>query len=172
MARARVLVVDDDPMIRQLVTGVLRKDYLVAVANDGLDGFNRALEHAPDVVLLDVQMPNWDGLKTLRAFRQHPQLRKVPVIMLTVDSKKSTVLTAIQAGASDYIIKADMSPEKLQAKLIRVLAMGAAPVASPHTTLKPQPVAVPAAIAPAPVKMIPTSTFDEKAVQAILDTWE
>lgn len=182
--------------MRQLIAGLLRRDYLVAVANDGMDGYSRALEHTPDVVLLDVLMPNWDGLKTLREFRQHPQLRKVPVIMLTADSKKATVLAAVQAGAADYIIKSDMSPEKLLTKLSKALSKGlipvSVPVAGPHVSMASSPIVVPvpvltaaasalpggisrptvAPIAEPAVKMIPTSTFDESAVQAILDSWE
>lgn len=196
MPRARALVIDDDPTMRQLIAGLLRRDYLVAVANDGMDGYSRALEHTPDVVLLDVLMPNWDGLKTLREFRQHPQLRKVPVIMLTADSKKATVLAAVQAGAADYIIKSDMSPEKLLTKLSKALSKGlipvSVPVAGPHVSMASSPIVVPvpvltaaasalpggisrptvAPIAEPAVKMIPTSTFDESAVQAILDSWE
>ena len=175
MSRARILVIDDEPMVRQLLTGMLRRDYIVAVATDGQEGSTKAIEHVPDLALIDVQMPKWDGLKTLKAFRANPSLQKVPVIILTVDSRKSTVLTAIQSGASDYMIKADLTAERLLAKIEKLLSSGqrfAAPapvrVDVPSTAVP----SVPAAAAVASTDRPSSSAFDEKAVQAILDSWE
>ena len=105
-----------------MLTGMLRRDYIVAVANDGQEGFTKATEHVPDLAVVDIQMPNWDGLKTLKAFRANPALQKVPVIILTVDSRKSTVLMAIQSGASDYMIKADLTLDRLLEKVTKVLS--------------------------------------------------
>ena len=79
----RVLIIDDDPLIRTLLVSALRKDCLVAVAAEGSEGFYKALELTPDVAVIDVNMPGWDGLKTLEAFRAHPGLKNVKVIMLT-----------------------------------------------------------------------------------------
>ena len=70
----RVLIIDDDPLIRTLLVSALRKDCLVAVAAEGSEGFYKALELTPDVAVIDVNMPGWDGLKTLEAFRAHPQI--------------------------------------------------------------------------------------------------
>jgi DNA-binding response OmpR family regulator len=180
MSRARLLIVDDDPLFRQLLTGFVRKDYLVAVANDGAEAFAKAAEHVPDIAIIDVQMPNWDGIKTLRAFRTHPDLRRVPVIMLTMDAKKSTVLTAIQNGAADYIIKADLMADVLLARLQRLLTRGTAPVPPQRpvakSEIRPAQLAsnlqtVPT-LAAAPPAMQRTSTFDDQAIQSILDSWE
>lgn len=184
MSRARLLIVDDDPMFRQLLTRMLRKDYLIAVANDGVEAFAKASEHLPDVAIVDVQMPNWDGIKTLRAFRTHPDLRFVPVIILTSDAKKSTVLSAIQNGAADYLIKADLRNDDLIARIQRLLTRksGPLPPAPPEPNQKPSPARphlsspLPepalAGVSSPPPAMQRTSTFDDEAIQSILDSWE
>jgi len=118
--RRHILIVDDDPLFRSLMVGVLRRDFEVTVACDGADGFYRALDHKPDVTVLDLQMPGWDGLKTLRAFRAHPSLADVRVMVLTSDSSRETVLAAIHAGADDYTIKTAFSRDEFRQKLDRL----------------------------------------------------
>ena len=104
-SNARILVIDDDPLFRNLMVSFLRREYFVSVASDGSEGFYKALEYPPDIAIVDVQMPVWDGLQTLKAFRSHPTLCKTKIIMLTSDASKGTVVAAIQGGANDYIIK-------------------------------------------------------------------
>ena len=135
--RARVLVIDDDPLFRSLLVSLLRKDYFVSVAGEGAEGFYKALEHPPDVAIIDIKMPGWDGLKTLKAFRGHPSLTAVKAVILTADASKETVLAAINGGAKDYIIKTAFSRDDFYAKLDKLIprpAQAAAPA--------PQPVAV------------------------------
>jgi len=117
----RVLIIDDDPLIRALLVSTLRKDCLVAVAAEGSEGFYKALELTPDVAVIDVNMPGWDGLKTLEAFRAHPGLKNVKVIMLTADSSKQTVMAAIHGGAHDYLIKTNFSKADFYRKLNRLV---------------------------------------------------
>ena len=119
--RRHILIVDDDPLFRSLMVGVLRRDFDVSVACDGAEGFNRALERQPDVMVLDLQMPGWDGLKTLRTFRAHPALAGIRVMVLTSDSSRETVLAAIHAGADDYTIKTAFSRDEFRLKLDRLV---------------------------------------------------
>ena len=56
MNRARVLVIDDDPLFRSLITSILRRDFLVSVAADGSEGYYKAIEHPPQLAIIDVQM--------------------------------------------------------------------------------------------------------------------
>ena len=121
LPRRLILVVDDDPLFRSLMVSVLRHDFDVAAASDGADGFYRALDRVPDVAVLDIQMPGWDGIKTLKAFRSHPVLTRVKVVVLTSDASRETVLAAIQAGADDYIIKTAFSRDDFRQKLDRLL---------------------------------------------------
>ena len=117
----RVLIIDDDPLIRSLLVSTLRKDCLVAVATEGSEGFFKALELKPDVAVIDVNMPGWDGLRTLETFRTHPELKDVKVIMLTADASKQTVMAAIHGGAHDYIIKTSFSKADFHRKLNRLV---------------------------------------------------
>lgn len=118
--RARVLVVDDDPQIRSLLMALLRRDYFVSVASDGEEGYQKALEHPPDVAIIDIQMPVWDGLRTLQNFRQHSTLRNVRIIMLTADSSRQTVMAAISSGADGYMVKTGLCRDDLLQKVSRV----------------------------------------------------
>lgn len=120
-SRYRILVVDDDQMIRNLVVSYLRKDYLVSVASTGKEAYDKALEHRPDLVIIDIQMPGWDGLQTLAAFQNHPQLNTVKKMMLTGDAKKGTVMAAIKGGASGYMIKTRFNKEEFLGKVSDVL---------------------------------------------------
>lgn len=112
-----VLIIDDDPLIRTLLVSALRKDCRVAVAAEGSEGFAKALEIKPDIAVIDVNMPGWDGLKTLEAFRAHPSLRQTKIIMLTADASKQTVMAAVRAGANDYLIKTSFSKADFYRKL-------------------------------------------------------
>lgn len=118
---SRVLIIDDDPLIRTLLVSSLRKECFVAVAAEGAEGFAKALELKPDVAVIDVNMPGWDGLKTLEAFRSHIDLRDIKIIMLTADASKQTVMAAVRAGANDYLIKTSFSKADFYRKLNRLV---------------------------------------------------
>jgi DNA-binding response OmpR family regulator len=123
MERARVLVIDDDPLLRSLITSILRREYLVSVASDGADGYRKALEHPPQLVIVDVQMPGWDGLRTVQAIRANPALSQIPLMMLTSDATRQTVLAAIQEGANDYVIKTTLCPNELLMKARHLIGL-------------------------------------------------
>jgi DNA-binding response OmpR family regulator len=123
MTRSRILVIDDDPLFRSLITSMLRRDYFVSVAGDGSEGYYKALEHPPQLAIIDVQMPGWDGLRTLQAMRAHQALAKVPVMMLTSDASRQTVLASIQSGANDYVIKTTLSRDELLKKARRLVKL-------------------------------------------------
>lgn len=188
--RARVLVIDDDPLFRSLIASLLRREFDVAVAADGAEGFYKALESPPDAAIVDVQMPGWDGVKTLKAFRKHPALSRVRTMILSADATKDTVLTAIHAGADDYLIKTSFSKEGFFEKLARLLpglvsvpsvVTESAPAPEPRT-IPDAPHAVPCPAmtaclppAPEPVPAGPTmamTALDESRLQEILDEWD
>ena len=122
LKRARILVIDDDPLFRSLIVSLLRKQYYVTVAGDGSEGFYKALEQPPELAIIDIQMPVWDGLKTLRAFRSHPALAMVKTMILSGDAAKDTVTTAINEGANDYVIKSSFSKTDFLAKIVNLLS--------------------------------------------------
>jgi len=136
-SRSRILVIDDDPMFRSLLVSLLRKEYLVSVAADGESGFAKACEHRPDLVIIDHQMPGWNGVKTLQEFRAESSLESVKAVMLTSDATKDTVLSAIKAGTDDYIIKTGFSKNDFLNKIGKLLnSQAMAAVAPPPAAEK------------------------------------
>jgi DNA-binding response OmpR family regulator len=184
MNRACVLVIDDDPLFRSLITSILRRDYIVVVAADGSAGYYEAIEHPPQLVIIDVRMPGWDGLRTLQAIRAHQALAKVPVMMLTSDASRQTVVAAIQSGANDYVVKTTLSHDELLKKARRLVNLGPSLMQSPASdaSLAPPmpPVeevarhdASPAAAATADVDSARAEvTGDAAALRALIDNWE
>jgi len=107
--RIRVLVVDDSVVIRRLVTHALEEDpdlEVVGVASNGAIALQRIPQFNPDVLTLDIEMPEMDGLETLRRLRkQYPQLRVIMFSTLSVRGAEVT-LEALTLGADDYVTKA------------------------------------------------------------------
>src|SRR4051812_18209536 len=103
--RPRLLVIDDDPLFQSLVVALLRKCFFVSSVSNGIDGLSRSSASPPDVIVLDLQMPGWDGIQTLKALRQVPKLHQVPILILSAESKKEVAVEAKGIGADDYLIK-------------------------------------------------------------------
>jgi len=103
--RSRILVVDDNPDMREYVTGLLAEEYVVDTAADGLEGLERARTAAPDLVLTDVMMPRLDGFGLLSELRGQPATRAVPVVMLSARAGEEGTVEGLEAGAEDYIVK-------------------------------------------------------------------
>ena len=99
----RVLVIDDEPAVRELMTRSLTSQSIVAVtAGDGEEGLRLAKERTPDLIFLDVLMPKMDGWAVLTALKADPDLRDVPVVMLTMMSDQGM---GYLLGASEYLSK-------------------------------------------------------------------
>ncbi|MCH7987813.1 MAG: response regulator [Planctomycetes bacterium] len=119
--RHRVLLIDDDPLFQEMVSTLLSETYDVEVSDDGSKGFYHALENPPDVAVIDIRMPGWDGLTTLKAFRCHPKLSKLKIVMLTSDSTRSAILDAVNAGADEYIVKTSFTKKDFCETLEKLL---------------------------------------------------
>src|SRR6185436_18899601 len=110
----RVLVVDDEPTIAASVAARLRAEgFAVDVAHDGPTAVAQALEVPPDVVVLDVMLPGFDGLEVCRRLQAR---RPVPVLMLTARDAETDVLVGLGVGADDYVTK-PFSPRELAARV-------------------------------------------------------
>jgi two-component system, OmpR family, alkaline phosphatase synthesis response regulator PhoP len=109
-----ILVVDDEPKIVKLVRDYLeRAGFAVHVANDGKSALSQARTERPDLIVLDLGLPQMDGLDVTRELRR---LSNVPVIMLTARSDESDKLIGLELGADDYITK-PFSPKELVARV-------------------------------------------------------
>ena len=102
----RVLVVDDDPEVVDAVGEALQDDgYLVETATDGAAALKRVLEAPPDLIVLDVRMPNLNGWEFCEIVRRQSHTRDVPVLFLTACSEVRDQITAMQVGGSDHLPK-------------------------------------------------------------------
>jgi DNA-binding response OmpR family regulator len=117
VTRTTVLVVEDEPLINQAVGDRLRAEgHDVVAAYDGPGAVAAYEEHRPDLVVLDVMLPGFDGLEVCRRIQQH---RPVPVLMLTARDDESDVLVGLGVGADDYLTK----PFRMRELVARVSAL-------------------------------------------------
>jgi two-component system response regulator ResD len=118
--RRTVLVVDDEPTIAEVVARYLeRAGYDAATAADGLEALRLADEVEPDLVVLDVMLPQVDGLEVLRRLRERGGAR-TPVILLTAKGEHDDRIVGLRSGADDYVVK-PFSPRELVARVEAVL---------------------------------------------------
>jgi len=102
----KILLVDDSRALRTLVARHLREQgWQVLEADDGLEGVMLALQHQPDLILLDVAMPHLDGPGALLKIRSKQSVRNTPVIMMTAAADRETVMKLARLGIQDYIVK-------------------------------------------------------------------
>jgi len=120
----KILVVDDEPFILRSVSFVLQKEgYEVFCASNGAEALNIAWDKRPDLIILDLMMPVMDGIETLSLIRKEPQLKDIPVIMLTAVAVESSVKEVLRLGVDDYILKPYDSQDLIQ-KVKDVLERG------------------------------------------------
>ncbi|MFZ5511763.1 MAG: chemotaxis response regulator CheY [Pseudomonadota bacterium] len=105
--KMKFLVVDDFSTMRRIVRNLLKELGFVNVdeAEDGAVALQKLNSEHFDFVVTDWNMPNVDGLQLLQAIRSSPQLKHLPVLMITAEAKRENIIAAAQAGASGYIVK-------------------------------------------------------------------
>lgn len=114
---ARILLAEDEQQIGDMVAFKLTNSgHHVVRVTDGEAALAAAEQERPDVIILDVMMPLVDGFAVLGRLKSNPDLRAIPVIMLTARGQERDVLSGLQAGAADYIVK----PFSLKELLARV----------------------------------------------------
>ena len=125
-SKTKILLVDDDKDFVEATTMVLEsKPYEVVVAYDGDDGLAKARKEKPDLIILDIIMPVKDGFRAAEQLKKDPDLKKIPVIMLTSFSEKGgetslSVGQGLALDAEDYVDK-PVAPEELLKRVERLL---------------------------------------------------
>src|SRR5438105_3068217 len=103
---ARVLVVDDDPDIRESIVEALKiAGYEVAGAGTGSAALAACWQQCPDLVLLDLMLPDVDGLEVCRRLREGPNTSRVPIVFLSARTGEKERVRGLAAGADDYVVK-------------------------------------------------------------------
>lgn len=102
----KVLIIDDDPEFARVLGLMLkRRDYVPLTALGGMEGFNQAVREKPDVILLDLMMPDIDGYEVFRRIRLNPGTRSIPVIFVTAKSSEEDIARGLALGIQGYITK-------------------------------------------------------------------
>lgn len=121
MTKLSILVVDDETDILELLEyNLLKSNYIVYTADNGIDAIALIKEHRPDVVLLDIMMTGMDGLSVCTSIKDDPDLSDIPVIFLTARTDEKTEVTGLDLGADDFLTK-PVSISKLKSRIQAVL---------------------------------------------------
>jgi DNA-binding response OmpR family regulator len=103
----KILIIDDNPAVRNTLELLLKDNgYASLSAEDGLDGLYKARQEKPDLILLDLMLPGMDGFKVCRMIKFDPNLKKIPVVILTSRMTEEDREAGFQCGADGYIMKA------------------------------------------------------------------
>ena len=121
MIQHKILVVDDEPDIVELVAFNLEAEgYLVITATNGLEALNRARAVLPDLIVLDLMLPELDGMSVCEILHRLPSTAPIPIIMLTAWKSELTRVIGLENGAEDYVTK-PFSPRELVARVNKTL---------------------------------------------------
>src|SRR5229473_2704273 len=109
----RVLIVDDDPDIQKLVSyNLIEAGFRISTAATGLAALEAVQDQPPDLIILDIMLPDLDGLEVCRKLRQQEKSRRIPIIMLTARTQEVDRIVGFELGADDYVMK-PFSPREL-----------------------------------------------------------
>ncbi len=120
----KVLIIDDHPDLLEVLTWTLEMmGFSVVSANTGMGGVTKAVEEKPQLILMDIMMPDMDGRETTRMIRANRETEKIPILAITALCRESEQQNCIKAGCNYYILK-PFTPEKLLEKIQTVLDSG------------------------------------------------
>ena len=121
MKRRTILVVDDQKDFRELVRRALEQQgFDVILAYNGITGLKIAEEHRPDVLVLDLTLPDIDGLEVCKRLRENPRYRHLPILVMSARASAPERVLGLETGADDYLIK-PFIPEELVARVNAIL---------------------------------------------------
>ncbi|MBC8378546.1 MAG: response regulator [Planctomycetes bacterium] len=136
MPQAKILIVEDEEDVLELVRYNLEKNgYLTEAANNGRKALEKARSKSPDLILLDLMLPEVDGLEVCRTVKKDPQTANIPVVMLTAKGTEADIVAGLEMGADDYITK-PFSPRVLMARVKAVLRRKDTPAETDTRTIR------------------------------------
>ena len=119
--RPRILIIEDEEDIRELVRYNLQRErYQIDEAESGEDGIKLLSQNRPDLILLDLMLPGKDGMEICRELKRSAEFSAIPVVMMTARGEESDVVSGLELGADDYVVK-PFSPKVLVARVKAVL---------------------------------------------------
>lgn len=113
----KILIVDDDPTTLKIITHFLHKEnFSVSSSTSGVNGLKKAFKEDPDLILLDIMMPDLNGFQFLSIYQKEEENARIPVVILSSLAEEADILKALEIGAVDFITK-PFSPQVLMAKI-------------------------------------------------------
>ncbi|MFH0906641.1 MAG: response regulator [bacterium] len=119
----KILIIEDDPFLSEMYADKFNKDGFQAdICIDGKIGMDKIKADKPDLILLDIVLPKMDGFEILKEVKGNPELKDIPIILLTNLGQKNEVEKGLSMGADEYIIKAHFTPTAVVAKVKEMLS--------------------------------------------------
>lgn len=110
----KILVIEDDKFLLKIIKKKLStEDYQLVQAMNGEEGLRSAREEKPDLILLDLVLPEMDGFEVLKKLKDNPACSAIPVIILSNLGEREKVNKGLKLGAADYLVKADLNPGEI-----------------------------------------------------------
>ena len=120
---ARILIVEDDPLISRMYQTVFEfEGYDVDMGRNGEEGLAKLEKYIPTLILLDIMMPKMSGIEFLKEMKKSPQMKNIPVVVLTNLSGMKDAEAALELGAVKYIVKSQNKPRQIVAQVKEILA--------------------------------------------------
>ena len=136
MEKRKILVVDDEPDVTDLVVYHLKtKGFQVEALNNTTASISRVRSFLPDLIILDIMMPELTGIQICRILRADPKLAKIPIIFLTAKSEPQDRIEGFESGADDYLAK-PFSPKELVLRIESILRRATGGLQAPTTKLQ------------------------------------
>jgi DNA-binding response OmpR family regulator len=118
----KILLVEDDISLMEMYSLKFNEQgYQILQAHDGVEALEVAIKQQPDIILLDIMMPKMDGFATLTEIRKTEKIKHTPVVLLSNLGQKDDIEKGKKLGATDYIVKASLTPAELFSKALSYL---------------------------------------------------
>lgn len=130
--KKNILIIEDDAFLRDLIQKKLSSaEFITSEAIDGESGIKKIKEENPDLILLDLLLPNIDGFEVLEKIKKDPAISNIPVIILSNLGQKEDIEKGMALGAVDYLIKAQFTPDEIIIKVREVFEKANTPPIPP-----------------------------------------
>lgn len=119
MPKKILLVEDEEIIISLLQKKLIKEGYEVSVARDGVEGLEKMRKIKPDLILLDIIMPRMGGFEVMEEMQKSPELKEIPVVVISNSGQPVELDRAIKLGAKDWLIKTEFDPQEVLDKVIK-----------------------------------------------------
>jgi len=116
--KIKVLLIEDEKEVAELYKLKLSLDgYDVLTASSGQEGLDKAFQQSPELIFLDIKMPEMDGFEVLKRLREDPKTKEIPVVILSNFDEQELIEKGLTLGANEYMIKSQFTPEDISNKV-------------------------------------------------------